>query len=138
MACHQELLRRALEGLLLTTPPVRAAMGGLQAQAVTFARHVKALWEKLMAGIETSSKATQVRQGGRCMYLHTLAGGPRCLCRIPGAVMRTFTCIWVRCAPVTSVNGWLRAQVSTPLLCVCVCVCVCVCARACPGPTACR
>ena len=64
MACHQELLRRALEGLLLTTAPVRAAQAGLQAQAVTFARHVKALWEKLLAGIETSSKSTQVRRGG--------------------------------------------------------------------------
>ncbi|GFR43941.1 hypothetical protein Agub_g5080, partial [Astrephomene gubernaculifera] len=57
---HRDFLRRATAGLLLDQPRALRCMITLQQSAAGFARHVSALWDRLQAGVETSSKATQV------------------------------------------------------------------------------
>ncbi|KAG2453505.1 hypothetical protein HYH02_001725 [Chlamydomonas schloesseri] len=60
IALHREFLRAARSGLLLDQPRALGCMLGLQAAAAGFARRMAALWDKLQAGLETSSKAVQV------------------------------------------------------------------------------
>ncbi len=62
IALHREFLRAARCGLLLDQPRALECMLGLQAAAAGFARRMAALWDKLQAGLETSSKAVQVRR----------------------------------------------------------------------------
>ncbi|GLC59399.1 hypothetical protein PLESTB_001482000 [Pleodorina starrii] len=57
---HRDFLRRAAAGLLLDQPRALRCMTTLQQSAAGFARHITALWDRLQAGLETSSKATQV------------------------------------------------------------------------------
>jgi gamma-tubulin complex component 2 len=58
---QRDFLRRATAGLLLEQPRALRCMVTLQQSAAGFARHMATLWDRLQAGIETSSKATQVR-----------------------------------------------------------------------------
>ena len=64
IALHRDFLRAARAGLMLEQPRALGCMLGLQAGAAGFARRMAALWDKLQAGLETSSKAVQVRGGG--------------------------------------------------------------------------
>ncbi|EFJ45468.1 gamma tubulin interacting protein [Volvox carteri f. nagariensis] len=57
---HRDFLRRAAGGLLLDQPRALRCLITLQQSAAGFTRHISALWERLQAGIETSSNATQV------------------------------------------------------------------------------
>lgn len=57
---HRNFLRRAAAGLLLDQPRALRSMITLQQSAAGFARHISALWDRLQAGVETASKATQV------------------------------------------------------------------------------
>ncbi|GIL70922.1 hypothetical protein Vretimale_4032 [Volvox reticuliferus] len=57
---HRDFLRRAAAGLLLDQPRALRCMITLQQSAAGFARHISALWDRLQAGVETSSKSTQV------------------------------------------------------------------------------
>ncbi|PNW75396.1 hypothetical protein CHLRE_12g525500v5 [Chlamydomonas reinhardtii] len=60
IALHRDFLRAARAGLMLEQPRALGCMLGLQAGAAGFARRMAALWDKLQAGLETSSKAVQV------------------------------------------------------------------------------
>ncbi|KAG2439312.1 hypothetical protein HXX76_004671 [Chlamydomonas incerta] len=60
IALHRDFLRAARSGLLLDQPRALECMLGLQAAAAGFARRMAALWDKLQAGVQTSSKAVQV------------------------------------------------------------------------------
>eukprot|EP00198_Chlamydomonas_reinhardtii_P007557 XP_001696894.1 gamma tubulin interacting protein [Chlamydomonas reinhardtii] len=59
IALHRDFLRAARAGLMLEQPRALGCMLGLQAGAAGFARRMAALWDKLQAGLETSSKAVQ-------------------------------------------------------------------------------
>lgn len=79
-----------MDGLLLTQPAVLRAITALEATAATFARHITALWQKLLAGLSTSTKATQV--GGAGSGSGCVGGRGLATAELHGCALG---CVWV-------------------------------------------